>query len=336
MIKRVEEILENEWAMLIEVSSAASWFQTKQAYDFFASLPSVLFPFGCGVYRGNILKGVCIGFVTMENNPVMQFFTRRAIINGGPLLAEDATQEEVTSLMLTIRESLQQMSWKQCPIYIEIRNFNDYSRYKNAFLQAGFAYKEHLNFHVPTMSQEQVLQQMDEGRRRNIRATIKAGATIVENPSSKQVHEFYGILHNLYHQKIRLPLFSLAFFEALREVHNSVFLLVEYKSKIIGGTVCVMLKGKCMYEWYVCGEDGIYEGVYPSSYATYAGLQYAFRNNIPLFDMMGAGVPNKPNGVRDFKARFGGELIEDGRFLSIHYSLLYKIGICGVKLFWRL
>ena len=332
MIKRVEEILENEWAMLLDMSSTASWFQTKQAYDFFASLPSVLFPFGCGVYRGNILKGVCIGFVTMENNPVMQFFTRRAIINGGPLLAEDATQEEVTSLMLTIRESLQQMSWKQCPIYIEIRNFNDYSRYKNAFLQAGFAYKEHLNFHVPTMSQEQVLQQMDEGRRRNVRATIKAGATIVENPSSKQVQEFYGILQNLYRQKIRLPLFSLAFFEALRDVHDSVFLFVEYKGKIIGGTVCVLLKSRCMYEWYVCGEDGVYEGVYPSSYATYAGLQSAFRNNIPLFDMMGAGVPNKPNGVRDFKARFGGELVENGRFLSVIQPSLFRLGECVMNL----
>ena len=335
MIKRVEEIPEKEWAMLLEISSTASWFQTKQAYDFFASLPSLLFPFGYGVYRENILKGVCIGFVTLENNPVMQFFTRRAIINGGPLLAEDATQEEVTSLMLTIIESLQHMSWKQRPIYIEIRNFNDYSHYKNAIVQGGFTYKEHYDFQVPTLSPEQVLQQMDEGRRRNVRATIKAGAMIVDNPSIKQVQEFYGILQGLYSQKIRLPLFSLIFFEALRVACNSVFLLLEYNGRIIGGTVCVMLEGKCMYEWYVCGEDGVYEGVYPSSYATYAGLQYAAKNNMPLFDMMGAGVPDVPNGVRDFKARFGGHLVENGRFLAIIHPALYRLGECVVKMLLR-
>ena len=247
------------------------------------------------------------------------------------MLADDVTAEDVTELMTVVRLSLQQSSWECRPIYVETRNFNDYSAYKDALMKAGFTYKEHLNFRISTLSQEQVLQQMDEGRRRNIRATVKAGATIVENPSSKQVQEFYGILQNLYRQKIRLPLFSLAFFEALMEVYDSVFLFVEYKGKIIGGTVCVLLKSRCMYEWYVCGEDGAYEGVYPSSYATYAGLQYAVKHQLPVFDMMGAGVPDEPNGVRDFKARFGGQLVEYGRFLTIINPAIYQIGKLGVK-----
>jgi lipid II:glycine glycyltransferase (peptidoglycan interpeptide bridge formation enzyme) len=46
---------------------------------------------------------------------------------------------------------------------------------------------------------------------------------------------------------------------------------------------------------------------------------------------MGAGKPDEPYGVRDFKAEFGGELVERGRFLCIRKPLLYKIGTLGVK-----
>lgn len=334
IIRRIEDISEKDWNGLLKKSAAASWFQSKQAFDLFISIPNIMHPFGCGVYRNSILKGICIGFVTVESNPIKQFFTRRAIINGGPLLAEDITNEEVTALMQTIRQTLQQSSLQQ-PIYIETRNFNDYSRYKEAFDAAGFSYRPHLDFHVPTSAIEQVNRQLDEGRRRNIRATIKAGAGIIDNPSNEQLYDFYLILKDLYRRKVRTPLFSFSFFEALRRQSDAVFLLVEYKGRIIGGTVCVRMENRCLYEWYVCGEDGLYNGVYASSYATYAALQYAAEHNILMFDMMGAGVPDEPNGVRDFKARFGGRLVEYGRFLSVLHPALYRLGVWGVKMLRR-
>jgi lipid II:glycine glycyltransferase (peptidoglycan interpeptide bridge formation enzyme) len=48
--------------------------------------------------------------------------------------------------------------------------------------------------------------------------------------------------------------------------------------------------------------------------------------------MMGAGKPDEAYGVRDFKAKFGGKLVEHGRFLFVCKPLLYKIGILGVKI----
>ena len=227
MIKRVEEILENEWAMLLDMSSTASWFQTKQAYDFFASLPSVLFPFGCGVYRGNILKGVCIGFVTMENNPVMQFFTRRAIIIGGPCLADDCTDEEVTALMNAQKSTL--LSGRDGvgfrPIYIETRNFNDYSKWKGAFEKSGFAYQPHLNFHVDCTDLEKMRERMSENRRRQVRhatgdfnCKIANGGLVNEQVTEQDVREWYAILAELYRTKVRTPLWPAEFFiEAFRQ-----------------------------------------------------------------------------------------------------------------------
>jgi lipid II:glycine glycyltransferase (peptidoglycan interpeptide bridge formation enzyme) len=43
-------------------------------------------------------------------------------------------------------------------------------------------------------------------------------------------------------------------------------------------------------------------------------------------DLMGAGRPDEQYGVRDFKAEFGGEMVEYGRYVYAHRSLMYKMG----------
>ena len=78
-----------EWGALVVSAETATWFQTEAAYLFFASLPTMMHPFAYGVAEDGVLKGVVVGFVTVEQSRWRQFFTRRAIINGGPLLAED-------------------------------------------------------------------------------------------------------------------------------------------------------------------------------------------------------------------------------------------------------
>jgi lipid II:glycine glycyltransferase (peptidoglycan interpeptide bridge formation enzyme) len=94
----------------------------------------------------------------------------------------------------------------------------------------------------------------------------------------------------------------------------------------------MVLPGKVLYEWFACGVDGVYPHIYPSTYATYLGIKYAAENGCKIFDMMGAGKPDEAYGVRDFKAKFGGEMVEHGRYLCIRKPLLYKLGKLGVKL----
>ena len=96
--------------------------------------------------------------------------------------------------------------------------------------------------------------------------------------------------------------------------------------------MCPVMDGRCVYEWFVCGDDATYKNLYPSVMATYAAMEFAAKNNIPRFDFMGAGVPGEKYGVRDFKARFGGQEVEHGRFLYVAQPWLYKIGSLGVKI----
>lgn len=326
-----------EWSALVEASATGTWFQTPEAYDFFASQPELFAPFAVGIVSkpesasGLIdeerLRCVCVGYVTVEKSALKQILTRRAIVVGGPALADDATDDEVAALMSAVRKEL-----KSKAIYVECRNFNDYSKWRSAFEAAGFEYVPHLNFHVDTSSVEVVESNLGKNRKRDIRTTIREGVTIIEHPTEQQVIEYYSILENLYKTKVKTPLFPLSFFLSLRNHKDGRLLLTEYNGKIIGGTVCVELAGKCVYEWFVCGEDGVYPHVFPSSYATYAGICYAAEHDMPRFDMMGAGTPDEAYGVRDFKARFGGKEVEHGRFLCVTKPLPYKIGKFGVYL----
>ncbi len=351
MILSYEEIDREEWSRLVKTSATGTWFQTPEAYCFYESMPEFFRPFVVAVERVNdltnerTLRGVCVGYVTKEKNAIKQYFTRRAIIIGGPCLADDCSMDEAEALMKAVREKLSFTpslihSFIHSPIYIETRNFNDYSRWKEAFEKAGFEYQKHLNFHVDCTDKEAMWERMSENRCRQVR---KAHATVEclmnEGISELDVREWYEILKELYRTKVRTPLWPVEFFlEAYRQGVGK-FMIVRHEGKIIGGSmVVVMSEGMnelrnegCVYEWFECGMNAQYKDQYPSVCATYAGMCYAAENGMARYDMMGAGEPGVPYGVRDFKAEFGGKMVEHGRFEYICKPLLYKIGTIGVK-----
>lgn len=323
-----------QWQALVDRSPYATWFQTKEAYEFYAANSKEMTPFAVAIQRTNKLVAVCVGYITQAKNKLVQCFTRRAIIIGGPLLAEDISNDALSMLLTSLNNlpSLQGGAGGRLPIYIESRNFHDYSKWRNIFEANGFAYQPHLNFHVDTSSMELVESRLGKNRKRDIKTSLRDGATIIEHPTIEQVRTYYALLKHLYTTKIKTPLFSWDFFEKLHAHPNGRFILVELNGEIIGGTVCVELPNRCLYEWFVCGRDGEWKSIFPSSLATYAGIRYAAEHGCSRFDMMGAGKPEEAYGVRDFKARFGGELVEHGRFLCIRKPLLYWIGKMGVKL----
>ena len=320
-----------QWQALIDRSPYATWFQTPEAYQFYASVPDEMKPFAVGVQCDNKLVGVCVGYITQTKNPLKHFFTRRAIIIGGPLLDEHISDEALSALLGAVAPASRLSPFASRlmkPIYIETRNFHDYSRWKEVFQYSGFAYQPHYDIHVRCHAQHQV----SERRQRELKRALKNGAEIIVASSEQQIRDWYQILSQLYREKVRTPLFSEELF--LHFYRNGVgkYLLVQYQGKVIGGMMCPILNNKAIYEWYVCGLDEEYRELYPSVMATYAAIEYAKQNHISLLDFMGAGTPDIPYGVRDFKMEFGGELVEHGRYLHICKPLLYKIGKWGVKI----
>ena len=307
-----------QWSELVRTSETGTWFQSPEAYDFFASLPELMEPFVYGVERAEKLCAVCVGYVTKERNPIKQFFTRRAIIIGGVVTAANGAKEDIVILLNYVRKELKPKS-----IYIETRNFNDFSPWKEAFEAAGFVYKPHLNFHVDPATNN-----LSDNRKRQLK---KSDAVVSEGVSELEIREWYEVLSELYRTKVKTPLWPIDFFlEAYRQ-GIAKFLLVKHEGRIIGGSM-VVADERTVYEWFECGLNAECKDQYPSVMATWGGIQLAHQSGCMRYDMMGAGEPGVPYGVRDFKAEFGGQMVEHGRFLCVCKPMLYRLGVCVVKI----
>jgi hypothetical protein len=325
-----------EWGALVAASTTGTWFQSPEAYDFYASLPELFRPFAIGLACNPAgaqtqLRGVCVGYVTVEKSAFKQFLTRRAIIIGGPCLANDATNEEVQFLMEAVRKELRQEA-----IYIETRNFNDYSKWKDAFEKAGFKYKEHLNFHVDCQDEKLMWERLSDNRKRQVRKGDSVEDALLQSTmvTEEEIREWYAVLANLYRTKVKTPLWPVEFFIEAYRKRVGKFLLVKHEGKVIGGNM-VVTDGKSVYEWFECGLNAEYKEQYPSVMATWAGMTLALETGCARYDMMGAGEPGVPYGVRDFKSEFGGDLVEHGRFLCVNKPMLYRLGKLGVKILKR-
>ena len=312
VITQYNAVNSEAWQQLLDASPVATWFQTEEAYRFFASLPEMMRPFVCAVENEGTLRGLVVGYVTKDTHPLKQFFTRRAIIYGGPLLADDITDEQLTALLHALSVSL-----KKQAIYIESRNFCDYSRWRDVFTICGWEYKQHFDIFIDCTDKDAMLSRLSKSKRQQIRKALTEGIEVMEATDIEEIKAFYALLQQLYRQKVHRPLFSLEFFTTFVRQNKGVLLLVKQRGRVIGGTLCAVLQpNRVMYEWYAVGPAII----------TWATMQYANAKGIALLDLMGAGEPGVPYGVRDFKMEFGGELREYGRYLYCANSCLYKIG----------
>lgn len=312
------------WLRLLSESNYTTPFQTPEFYRFFndvQGLKADVFSVEC---NGNY-TALCVVTLQREKG-IKGYFSSRAIVYGGLVLSPTVSEEEIKYLLSFIKDN-----YKGIVIYIEVRNYFDYSHCKNLFFKNGFSYIPWLNYQLTTDSLDNVKARVSKSRLRQIKNAQKQGVVWRLAETEEEITAFYTILEDLYKTKIKKPLFQKEFF--LRFFHSNVakYLLVFYNQKVIGGIMCPILQDKSIYEFYVCGLDADYKDQYPSIMATWAAIEFAVQNKISLFDFMGAGSPNEAYGVREFKARFGGEQVEYGRFLFVLNPFLFTLGKIGLK-----
>jgi len=317
------EVSKEQWESIYLSNFFSSPFQSHSFYSFFNSIEGLSANvFACE--KNNEIVALCV--VTLQKEKGFKgYFSRRAIIYGGPLLSLNNLQA-VDTLFEKIKAYYQRKA-----IYIEIRNYFDFSEYLKVFYRLEFHYLPWLNYQVPTLNLDEIRKNMSSSRLRQVKKAFKNGVIWKEASSIEEVKAFYSIISNLYQNKIKKPLLPESFFLEFYKQNIGKYLLVVYQNIIIGGIMCPVAPAKCIYEYYICGLDNEYKEQYPSVMATWAAMEYAHNNGIPMFDFMGAGNPNEDYGVREFKARFGGNEVNYGRFIYILNPILYNLGKIGLK-----
>ena len=162
-IKKGNEIDRKEWDELVVTSTTSSFFQTFECFSFYQTL-SFLEGFVYGVYNNNQLSALACGYLIAERFPLVRYFSRRAIVPGGLLLRNNVDTESIVCLLNAIKTDLSKKA-----IYIEFRNYNEYSVHREIIETCGFEYHKHLNYRLNTPSIDFVLDNFSKSRRRQIK-----------------------------------------------------------------------------------------------------------------------------------------------------------------------
>ena len=318
------EIKNLDWQELLAESPYSNAFQTEEMYNFLSSL-GCLHSFLSYVRNPHgKLVGLAVGYIQAEKG-IKKFFSRRAIIQGGLLLAKDIAEGELKTLLEDIKHKT------SSAIYVEIRNNADYSEYKDIFQKYGFEYRPHLNCLINCSDADQALKNMNESRRRQVRIATESKYEVKMAETEAEVDEFYTLLSAHYKNKVKKPLFPKEFFAQILAQKVGEIMLIKINGKVVSGMLQLSY-GNTVYDYYVFGLDTQYPNNYPSVLVYWETIKRASAHGYTTFDTMGAGTPGQAYGVRDFKLRFGSRLVEHGRFLSINKPLLYKLGTFAIKL----
>ncbi len=335
VVTELRALNRQSWQTFVDQHPNGSVFQSPLMADLFDAVPEYNAT-GAAVRstESGAILGLIVGVVQREGRGVKGWLTARAVVWGGPLVTEGVHSDAVIDLLMRAvsRRSV------SGAIFTEIRSSFSLDDYQTALQRHGFEFDAHLNFLVETIDRTVTTSAVGSSRRRQIRKSLKAGAEIGIATTLAEVEAFYRILTDHFRHTVKKPLPPWTFFREFFERRSTAdrpglgqFFVVRYQGSIIAGIMCPISAGKAIHEWYIAGLDRQFTDVNPSVLATWAPIDHALDSNIPVFDFMGAGKPTQDYGVRDFKEKFGGELVAFGRYTRINSRFRYNLGRLGIR-----
>ena len=279
--------------------------------------------------EGNEIVGSLLSVVMKEGGGLKGYFSKRCIICGGPLVKNE--RSEVYSQLL---EKFNEIGGKKA-IYTQFRNFFDLVEVKPNFEKLGWQFEEHLNIIIDlSKTEEELWKEVHSKRRNEIRRAEKEGTCFRVLENKDELGTTYPILKEVY-GRAKLPLPGIQFFRTAYDILGpdqfKIFLAVNGE-KIIGTMYVLCFKG-IMYDWYA-GSYQAYYKKYPNDLIPWKVFLWGKENGFKIFDFGGAGKPDVPYGVRDYKKKFGGRFVNYGRFEKIHKPLFFQFGKLGLKV-WQ-
>lgn len=319
LITDIQYIDHQAWLDLCQVSPYTSPFQSPEIYHLYQHVPGIKAEV-LAVEEGGQLQALVVMTIQYEKG-LKGHFSRRGIIYGGPLLRKPESTDAAALLLSHLSTA-----YRRQLIYIEVRNGFDYSPVQSALKRASFDYIPWLNFQYEHLSKESFRQGMAKSRLRQLNKGLNNGVQWRTAQDVNDVKAFYAILSDLYQHKIHKPLPPLEFFINFYQSSLAKCIVVLKDDNVIGGVLCPYSITGAIYEYYICGLDREYPQCYPSTVAMWAMVCVAEELGISRLDLMGAGEPDKPSNVRNYKKKFGPQLVEHGRYLLVMKPLLYRLG----------
>lgn len=329
----VNTLAEDDWRQFVNAQPQSSIFHTPEMCQAFARAPGHRYSLWAAVTEsGRPLALLLPVSQTLINGP-LRAWTTRAVAYGSVLCASGAESGPALAQLLAAYLRGAQSG----ALFTELRNTADLGELQPLLAEYGFKFEPHLNYLIDLTQSEQALwQNVRSNARRNIQKARKSGVVIEELTEPARLPEAYAVLKAVY-RRLQVPLPAPQFFEAAYEILAPRRMLRIWAARLgekTIGVLTLLLHNGVMLYWYT-GTLREYSAYRANDLLVWQALEWGHREGYRLFDFGGAGRPDEPYGVRDFKAKFGGELVNYGRNLCIHSPLRFQIGQFAYRMLRR-
>lgn len=329
----VNSLSEADWRQFVNAQPQSSIFHTPEMCAAFARAPGHHFSLWAALNdAGQPVALLLPVSQTLFNGP-WRAWTTRTVVYGSVLCAPGPESRAALPQLLAAytRQA------RTCALFTELRNTSDLGEWQPLLAGSGFVYEPHLNYLIDLTQPEKTLwQNVRANARRNVQKARKVGVVIDEIRDPARLPEVYAILKAVY-QRLQVPLPEAEFFQAAYELLAPNDQLRVWAARLgetcIGALTLLQHNGVLLY-WYT-GTLREYSAHRANDLLVWQALEWGHRQGYRLFDFGGAGRPDEPYGVRDFKAKYGGELVEYGRNVCVHSRLRLQVGQLGYRLLRR-
>lgn len=330
----VQEIEENLWREFVNKQPQGNIFHTPEMFRVFNQTKGHKSTLWAVVDNDNCPLALLLPVqVTLMNGPLRQL-TTRAIAYGSILsLPGTAGQTALALLLQTYKREA-----KGSALFTELRNLSDLGQTQTLLNDNGFAYEGHLNYLINlNRPAEELLQSIGQRTRKKIRKGLRDGfVQMSEATTPAELEHWYEILQKTY-SNAQVPLADRSLFvAAFNELYPkgmAKFLLAQVNGVTAACSIELPYKN-VIYGWYG-GSDRTYSDYLPNEMLIWHILEWGASNSYHIYDFGGAGKPDEEYGVRDFKAKFGGDLVNFGRNVYVHNPTLLKLSKQGYEVYRR-
>jgi CelD/BcsL family acetyltransferase involved in cellulose biosynthesis len=333
-LRVVRDLDRRTWSRYVARHPGGNVFHTPEMFDVAARTAHHAPELWAAVSGGSdVLALLTPVRVRLRGGPLASL-TTRAIAYGGVL--HDDTAAGRTALRLLLEAYVARSG--HGVLFTELRNLHDTGALGPLLADHGFCHEQHLNFVVDLdRPVEQVLQGIARRARQAIRKGLRDGQVRVRELTDRaDLTSWYEVLAATY-RNAGVPLADRTLFEAAFDVLRPAG-MIRFRSAEVSGRVAACsadLQYKdTVYAWYG-GSDRELRRWVPNEMIVWDVLARGVADGYRRYDFGGAGKPGEPYGVRDFKAKFGGDLVDFGRDVRVHSPLRLWVSRSGYRLYRR-
>jgi hypothetical protein len=255
-----------------------------------------------------VLAGTFLSHVSVRGGPL--FVPRKEGVAGGAILLKEL-------LMKSRAESL----------YTRMYPLFDQPDQLSLLNESGFSRQDWLNYLIDLTAGEKVLREkLTKHRRKGINRAENLGLEVVDASSVGDIDTLYSLLLES-HAQAKIPLQDKSLFEAIHGLlvpKGMAKMIIAYSGeKPVAARVALTFSG-IIYDWYA-GSAPEAEETNANEFLAWRLMTWGCAYGYRLFDFGGAGLPEEEYGPREFKRRFGGQLVNLGRYTLVHKPKMLKM-----------